>query len=342
MKPLRRAVAIVILFCALVLLWASMSNAMEFTTRAMRAGVAIYATGPIDIGDAVKFQRVAPQATVDDKGLRRIVLESPGGNVAEAVRIAALIRAYDFVTLVSGECASACAMVLYPAGKYFMLLDGGKLGFHPCYNADDLTQLPECTEGIAKLAAQNGFPHGSIKMFASLVGPQSMYWVSNVLAYCYGMEHFIGDPAPVTVSNTCPLVGTALYLGKFRNPNRPSGPGFDCNKASTPVEMLLCRDSELTHLNSLMTDLYKMLRQRENQSDSALLASQRAWIVERDNKCPVSLDLLSSLEKSRDAARCISEMTMVRMNKLLEINGTPRQDLSPLFELLKKQSQTAY
>ena len=131
-------------------------------------------------------------------GLRHILLESPGGDVSEAKLIANLIRDLNFVTLVNGECASACAMVLYPAGRYFMLMDKGTLGFHTCYRANDLTPLPECTEDIAKFAAEHGFPYGSIKVFASLAGPQDMYQVSNVIAYCYGMEHFIGDPPPTS------------------------------------------------------------------------------------------------------------------------------------------------
>jgi len=172
-------------------------HSMEFTTIASPNGIAIKATGPIVIGDAAKFQAIAHEASTDQNGLRRIVLESPGGNVAEAMALARFIRTANFETLVSGDCASACVMVLYPAGSYFVLLDGGRLGFHSCYNSQTLAVLPECTEAIAEFASKNGFPYGSLKVFASLRGPAEMYWISNVLAYCYGMEHFVGDPAPV-------------------------------------------------------------------------------------------------------------------------------------------------
>jgi membrane-bound ClpP family serine protease len=175
---------------------ASSSGAMEFAPFASRAGIAIKATGAIEIGDAAKLQQVIHQASVDEKGLRRIILESPGGKAGEAMLIAKLIRANNFITLVGGECASACAMILYPAGRYFMLLDGGKLGFHSCYDSRSLVEQPECTKAVAEFAASNGFPYGSIKIFASLAGPAEMYWVTNVLAYCYGMERFIGNLHP--------------------------------------------------------------------------------------------------------------------------------------------------
>jgi uncharacterized protein YecT (DUF1311 family) len=309
---------------------------MEFTKINIRAGIAIKATGPIEYGDAGKLQLLAPEASVDEKGLRRILLESPGGNVAAAMKLAEVIRSNNFVTDVSSECASACAMVLYPAGRYFMLLDGGKLGFHSCYNVKTSSEMPECTEAIATFAASNGFPYGSIKVFASLAGPAEMHWVTNVLAHCYGMERLIGDPAPVTVSTLCPAVRSALISGNFREPDRPLGPSFDCNKAKVPAEFLLCSDAELMHLDALLGELYRMVRQRERGSFSKALAAQRAWIVERDKKCNITSDTIASYESSRNAARCISEMTMVRMDDLLNANGTPRQDLSPLFDMLNK------
>jgi uncharacterized protein YecT (DUF1311 family) len=310
---------------------------MEFTKSVVPAGTVIKAIGPIETGDAAKLESLVTAATIDGRGLRRIILESPGGEVIEAVRIAKIIRDNNFVTLVGGECASACAMVLYPAGRYSMLLDNGKLGFHSCYDNRTTVEHPECTDVIAKLAASNGFPYGSVKVFASLAGPADMYWITNVLAYCYGMEHFIGDPAPITISTLCPTVARALIDGKFREPDRPLGPSFDCKKANSPPELLLCSDRELMHLDALMGQLYRMMRKREGTGFSYLLSTQRAWILERDKKCDISAEAVSSYETSRRAARCFSEMTMARMDELLKTNGTPRLDLSPFINTMKKE-----
>ena len=151
-----------------------------------------------------------------------------------------------------------------------------------------------------------------------------MHWITNVLAYCYGMEHFIGDPAPVTVSTLCPSVRLALISAKFHEPDRTLGPSFDCKRATSPVALMLCNDRELMHLDALMGELYRMMRQHEGGRQSTLLAAQRAWIVERDMRCRASA--------VANAATCISEMTMARMDELLKANGTPRQDLSPLID----------
>ena len=153
-----------------LLFWNAPAGGMEFTKNTVRRGIVIRATGPIEIGDAAKLRRIASEATVDERGLRRIVLESPGGNVAEAIRIGTIIRNSNFVTLVGGECASACAMVFYPAGRYFVLLDGGKLGFHSCYD-QNLIERPECTELIARFAGSNGFPYGIDKSICRLGRP---------------------------------------------------------------------------------------------------------------------------------------------------------------------------
>jgi uncharacterized protein YecT (DUF1311 family) len=329
---------IILLFCCFLLCCNDASQGMEFTKSVVPAGTAIKATGPIRAGDAAKLESLVRDVTVDEKGLRRIILESPGGEVGEAVRVAEIIRNNNFVTLVGGECASACAMILYPAGRYSYLIGQGKLGFHSCYDKQ-LVVHPECTEAIAKIAASFGFPYGSIKLFASLKGPADMYWITNVTAYCYGLEHLIGDPAPITISTLCPTVYQALIVGKSQEPDRPLGPSFDCRKANTASELLLCRDPELMHLDALMGKLYRMMRKREGAGFSYLLSTQRAWISERDQKCGVSADAVSSYDKSRDAAQCFSEMTLVRMDELLKANGTPRLDLSPLIDKMKKEEQ---
>jgi hypothetical protein len=70
----------------------SSSKGMEFEKLVAHAGIAIKATGPIRSGDAEKLGALVPVATVDEKGLRRVILESPGGEVAEALRVAEVIK----------------------------------------------------------------------------------------------------------------------------------------------------------------------------------------------------------------------------------------------------------
>jgi uncharacterized protein YecT (DUF1311 family) len=102
--------------------------------------------------------------------------------------------------------------------------------------------------------------------------------------------------APITVSTLCPHVQATLITAKFREPDRPLGPSFNCNtvKAMPPVSFLLCSDQELMHLDALMGELYRMMRQREGGGNTELLAAQRAWIVKRDKKCKISARLFGA------------------------------------------------
>ena|SRR5215831_12551925 len=106
-----RFLAIAILLPLLVLAalggWSN-GSAMEFSPLPARGGVAIRATGPIQAGDVAKLQRMVPSATVDEKGLRRMMLDSPGGDVAEGMALATIIRDNRFITVVSGEPPRAC------------------------------------------------------------------------------------------------------------------------------------------------------------------------------------------------------------------------------------------
>jgi uncharacterized protein YecT (DUF1311 family) len=306
--------------------------ALEFSTLDSKPGlVVLTANGVIENGDVARFLSVAPFATQDGNGYRRIVLRSPGGDVAVAMRVAVELRQWNFITFVDADCASACAMILYPAGVYSILGDKGRLGFHNCYSTRTENIVPECTEAIAQFAKRQGMPYGSIKILAGLRGAGEMLWVTNVLAHCYGMERLPGDQAPVTVSTLCAHVALTLIDAKQIN-SSSIGPSFDCRKAEEPIGMLLCTDEELMHLDALMGHLYQFARRLDTSPEQVVLQSQRAWIKNRKAACPINHEELQSLVRSRQATRCISEKTMLRMDELLKMTGRPRLDFSRLLE----------
>lgn len=325
------------LIISLIALTACVSgaSAMDFTIETSVGGKYIAATGEIVSGDFDRMTAVLDEASVDKDGFRKILLESPGGNVGEAMKVAQLIRRMNFITYVNGLCASACAAVLYPAGRYSVLFDEGRLGFHSCSVASTHKAWPECNDAIAQLAADNGFPLGSVKVFMNMAGPQDVQWMSNVLAPCYGLERLRGDPAPITISTLCPSIVYVLMSENFEEALRPVGPSFDCKKADSPIAQLLCLDGELMHMDALMGRLYRMLRVKlanDSEKRGALVRSQRNWIAQRDAKCPLTFGEVLYKEKSRAAARCVSEQTMLRMDELLELSGHPRLDFSKILE----------
>lgn len=58
------------------------------------------------------------------------------------------------------------------------------------------------------------------------------------------------------------------------------GASFDCNKAATKIEILICSDTELTRLDEEMSTAYKAALQDEKHADS-IKDSQQTWIKGR-------------------------------------------------------------
>ncbi len=79
-------------------------------------------------------------------------------------------------------------------------------------------------------------------------------------------------------------------------PARAGGPGFDCRKAATPVERLLCADAALGTLDAKLADALRRALSRPGADRDATLAAQRRWLARRDEDCPVA-------EKPDDDAR---------------------------------------
>ena len=79
----------------------------------------------LGIGKAVE------SAIVSNPGIRVVVLESPGGDIAEGYRIARAVKLHDLSTAVSHQCESACTDA-FVAGRERILIPHTRLGFHAC------------------------------------------------------------------------------------------------------------------------------------------------------------------------------------------------------------------
>ena len=100
----------------------------EYAFRLLRDGTELEFSGEIVIGTARAFAQAldaAPQVTV-------LHLNSNGGQLDEADRIAAKVARRKLVTYVSDECVSACTHI-FLAGRERWIGDRGKLGFHRPY-----------------------------------------------------------------------------------------------------------------------------------------------------------------------------------------------------------------
>src|ERR1700712_2358268 len=114
------------------------ADAMDFSLLRTASGqTEVLASGEIIPGDAPRLARALRHATPDAHGTRRILLDSPGGSVVDAIDMADLMNQIGVLTVVPAKamCASACASVLFVAGKYRTVEKGGQLLIHSCFDA---------------------------------------------------------------------------------------------------------------------------------------------------------------------------------------------------------------
>lgn len=83
-------------------------------------------------------------------------------------------------------------------------------------------------------------------------------------------------------------------------------PSFDCAKASSDVERLICSDDELAELDRSLADLYAvLLKNTPPGGQKQLKAEQRGWIKGRDD-----------CWKSEDLRDCVANEYRLRIDEL--------------------------
>lgn len=87
-------------------------------------------------------------------------------------------------------------------------------------------------------------------------------------------------------------------------------PSFDCAKASTPVEVLICKDAELSFLDSQMATSYQMaLKEASAERRLVIRRRQTEWFSEYSRTCNA---ILSEMDR-RD---CIERHLSERLNTI--------------------------
>jgi len=107
------------------------SNAATFKFTAFPNGFGIGIDGKVDRGDGEKFVAYYNDlAAQTGKSLIWITLDSPGGNMGDALKIASIIETTGATTQVrGGTCASAC-FFMWAAGKRRLADPNSRLGVH--------------------------------------------------------------------------------------------------------------------------------------------------------------------------------------------------------------------
>ncbi|MFC6496501.1 ATP-dependent Clp protease proteolytic subunit [Gemmobacter lanyuensis] len=121
----------------------------------------IHIDGLIEDGDADKLEAVVADLPKGRDNFLLVALNSPGGNLAEGLRMADVLQAAEIqvVTDVMGfggtpaDCASACSLV-YLGGTYRYLQEGSRLGVHQfAFETDDIAAKSETTRQVQRMAA---------------------------------------------------------------------------------------------------------------------------------------------------------------------------------------------
>ncbi len=97
----------------------------SYNLRLMRNGTELEVAGGFKYGladDVERVLRASPQVVL-------IHLNSDGGRIGEATKLAKVIRSSKLATYTASRCLSACA-IAYAAGRQRWILDGARLGYH--------------------------------------------------------------------------------------------------------------------------------------------------------------------------------------------------------------------
>nr|WP_306265236.1 lysozyme inhibitor LprI family protein [Pararhizobium sp. IMCC3301] len=269
--------------------------------------------GVIATGDAARFEaaiRAYPP------NFRALMVTSGGGNVASAVELAIRIKAHSFSVIAHQECASACAMILFPAGEYSILTKGSMLGIHSCSASGVRHEL--CNESIAKLAISNGFPFGTLERFSDLYGPREMKWMTEISARCFGFYRGSDDPKPIHGGRKACVDGVIYAMGSEVRP-RPFGPSFNCANAKTKVERLFCMDKELMQSDSILGLVYDAkMAEKSIRGRETLRTNQHRWIAARNANCEQRFNSSMDFMNTRDAALCLYKYNEDRIYSLID------------------------
>jgi hypothetical protein len=182
------------------------ANAMEMRFRYVESGPdigqlnGISLSGPIVAGDYERFVQLIRSDPFNAVAADQVFLDSEGGSVNEALKLAGLIKELYRTTVISSgrSCLSSC-FFLYVAGVERIAHSEGKLGIHrPYYGKTDSTHLSAAVAEKRYASAD-----AQVRAFLSSVGVptpyiEKMFSVRSVEMYYLTRRDIekIGDYAP--------------------------------------------------------------------------------------------------------------------------------------------------
>lgn len=195
-----------VLALLLILVAALPAQAMKFSIIDSDGQKFVFAKGEIKKGDPEKLARAFEGATRDRNGTKGLILNSSGGIVVYALQMADVMAEVGVTTIIpaKAQCLSACASVLFVAGKYRRIEAGGLLGIHSCYDTRNGKNIDECDAVLAERAEAHGISGRAMMAFQQMTSQDSIVMFTAADAACFGLTRQpgrpeLGDRAPCIV-----------------------------------------------------------------------------------------------------------------------------------------------
>lgn len=98
-----------------------------------------------------------------------------------------------------------------------------------------------------------------------------------------------------------PLIAAASLLGSLlTGPSLARAASFDCAKAKTPVEKMICSDATLSELDGRLASAYRRALGLASNPEP-LKAEQRAWLTTERKRCADVACLRQAYQQRRTA-----------------------------------------
>tara|TARA_R110001583_G_C5647215_1_gene408372 strand:- start:801 stop:2540 length:1740 start_codon:yes stop_codon:yes gene_type:complete len=135
------------------------SQLPPLSIRVMNHGTEVELLGGLKFGTSNNLAKVL----VDNPSVKIIHLNSMGGRIAEAKKLALLVKKNKLITYSKTQCLSACPIV-FLAGKEKLLGDSAKLGFHSASFGDvSGSEVEELNKSLLSLLEDAKVPNWFIK-----------------------------------------------------------------------------------------------------------------------------------------------------------------------------------
>jgi hypothetical protein len=140
--------------------------------------IALSSLRTIEFGDDKRLSDFLSRVPHTDQPVV-FMLESEGGNVVAALRMAHIIRDLQVSTLVPDECASACFW-LFAAGRHRIVGQDAKIGVHSesIANGETDMTLADTTRDIRRAAAEWSIPERIVGKLV-MTPPEQMAWLDR-------------------------------------------------------------------------------------------------------------------------------------------------------------------